>query len=266
LLLLALVPTLVTLEQGYSQSVVTSTTVYTAKTTLYAQTNTVIATVTTGPPRAHYCFFDYVYGDYSSGEKMSGTVTSSVKINFYILTQQQIDRFSGTSCGYIPPGLLVKTDITSYSFDWTVPQDGRYYFVFYDVRTSQDFTYSFILWESSVATFTFYSTSYPPATSSTRLVSSSESPSTSSFNTSSPLSLTTQGSQTETILAVAVVVVLILAFVFLYARSRRQKPKQPRLDSYLKPKSDRVFCVHCGAENPSGNAYCGKCGRELVNP
>jgi hypothetical protein len=251
LLLLAIVPTMLTIQQAYSQSVVTSTTVYTATSTLYAQTSTIVASsVTTGARKARYCFYDYVYGDLNSGEKLSGSLSSNVKINFYIMTEQQAQFLPGFECDSIPPHLLAKLDVVSYSFEWAAPQDGRYYFVIWNPRVSQSYVYSLALWKSSTATFTFYSTSYPMQASASPTTSFYTSPSP---NTSLQVSSNSQWPSQAVLLTIGLVVgIAIVGYALLRSlRSGGSKAAQ---------RASTQFCINCGASLPAGSKYCSKCG------
>jgi hypothetical protein len=64
----------------------------------------------------------------------------------------------------------------------------------------------------------------------------------------------------EWVIAVVILVLIIIAATFAGAwRDRSKRGRRPK-----EPEITNVFCTECGAENPTTNEYCGKCGKRLV--
>lgn len=211
----------------------------------------------------YYAYFTWNSTGYE-GKEILGSWTSSVKMEFWIMTPLQFSDWrgsTGSSCYAIPgSGLVSAIDTTSYSIDWVVPTiGGRYYFVFYNIYAT-DATINFSLWTMSQVAVTAQATtmiigtetrtSTPVAVSQTTAIQT-----TSSAQTSSPIMLA--GSLLYVVIVVVLLVFAVIAAVVL--RRRTPKPPTPQV-AKGKEIAGKTFCINCGAELHANSKFCDKCG------
>jgi hypothetical protein len=239
LLIVSIIPALMAIQQASSQTV-TSTTVSSGTSTIIAYTDTISPTKS---GYLSYCWYTYeTLNVTSAGSQYSGSFTTDKRITFFIMTGKQYhERDSGTFCGDSepPPSLLEVDSVNSYSFDWTAPAEGEYYFVFDDRVVNEGFTISFRLWQQATITASNVYT-LSPASSLYSTSITQEQPSPFLF------------AQNDAAIFGAIAVVAI-ALVGLALRSRHKPAKIPQLYPLR-------YCGMCGAKLPADAEFCGECG------
>lgn len=82
------------------------------------------------------CYFSYFQGKYSAGQRLLGSLIADNRINFYVMSDDQERAFAVAPCGIAYAALVTAEDVASYSLDWIVPADGKYWFVFFNFARS----------------------------------------------------------------------------------------------------------------------------------
>jgi ribosomal protein L40E len=158
-------------------------------------------------------------------QEVTGELTSSVPINFYLMNETQLQDWLSTHLCPVTSTLVRDENIQSYNLDWTSPQNGTYAFVF----LNENYTAANV----SFSPHTIYpvETYYMIYSTSTIVTSNT----ISTFNDQLLLLLTT----------------IFVVIVGLEIRSR--------IESKTK-KSGKNFCVECGSELPLKSKFCNNCG------
>jgi hypothetical protein len=205
---------------------------------------------------ARHCYFTYWNATFRAGDRVVGKViVVSNTIDFYIMSNAQLQSFNHSPCDEEGTGYVKALDIKSYVVDWVVPADGEYNLVFFSYSPSVSkpkitgfFAVQYM--HSQLVASTVYSqTGATTVSTSTRTLTSVY------YSTvqnplggiASPLSLIIVG----VIVGIIVVVVAVVAFP-----KRRKGPGAKPLET----KEQKRFCINCGAELPANSKFCNKCG------
>jgi ribosomal protein L40E len=145
--------------------------------------------------------------------------------------------------------------VSSYSLDWTVPTDGKYYFVFFNYAPSGQGAFQ------AIGTF---SLQYPVSESATLTLSSTVGNSivfTTAETLSSEYSSTVQPFPWSSLLmsyigylvVIAVLAAIVVGAILISGRRAREP-------TIVEARKGVQFCTNCGAELRPGSKFCNKCG------
>ncbi len=95
------------------------------------------------------CYWNSFHYPHIKGQRILGSIISNPNIQFYVMNARQFDahrnRMVRTCTGYSPSALVAAIGIGSYNLDFLVPEDGDYYYVFWN--PSKEFAWgTFSLW------------------------------------------------------------------------------------------------------------------------
>lgn len=74
-------------------------------------------------------YYDFFVFHASTSQNLRGHFEAGRPMNFYIVTVDQLEDFSGSDCGLGSRALYVRMSVFSLDWDWVVPQDGVYGFL-----------------------------------------------------------------------------------------------------------------------------------------
>lgn len=235
LLIVSIILALMAIQQASSQTF-TTTTVSTGTNTVISYTDTISPT-----ERGQYCWYTYeTLNVTSAGSQYSGSFTTDKKVTFFMMTEKQYqNREEGSLCGGGRPTSLLEVDhVNSYSFNWTAPAEGTYYFLFDDRHVGEGFTISFALWQQFTTTVSNIYTLESLTSASTPITQ--EQPSPFLFGQNSPVIL-------------GIIVLLVIGGVGGLALRSRHKPVKSQLS----------YCTICRAKLPADAGFCWECGHPV---
>ncbi len=190
------------------------------------------------PTQGQYaCIYQYVKFTMLKDAQVNGVIDSSSPIDFYFMTNAQLDNWIQDTACDVNSSLVGVQEITHYSLSFTVPNDGTYGYLFLNSD------------QSNPASVTF---SYPTQVTSTLTI------------TPSILGLPLAGDGMLILVAVAIVIVAVVAYIVGVRRGRTPKA-MPQAESaattqtIASPQGTK-FCVNCGASLPAQAMFCNSCG------
>jgi hypothetical protein len=183
-----------------------------------------------------YGFFEF---SATASQEVTAELTSNQPINFYVMTDAQLQDWINTNRCPVTSALVRQENIQSYDLDWSSSQDGRYAFVFLNENSaSANVSFSPQTIYSAETYYTIYS-----LTSST-ITTSHEIPSP------------------DKQLPVLVLICLTLGLLGLEVwRIRRPRPRRQQRKNAI----PQATCPNCGFVTPETNDFCGKCGSSLAD-
>ena len=192
---------------------------------------------------ARDCDYYEVNGTFNAGDRLIGKVVTNGIMDFYVMSSDQFHQFALGSCNQQYPVLVAaRKVISSYSLYWVVPDDGVYYFVFFNYAswgsgTNQvvgSFSLEYTISQSATLTLRIR-TSQPTVLAITETLSSVY-PSTVQISPGLVLPMS------YFVYLVVIVVLEAIAIGTMISEKEMQ------------------FCVNCGAVLPIDSKSCNKCG------
>lgn len=242
-----------------------------------AQSNTFFNQTFTLPANGRSCYYDapeYVYD--AAGSTVIGTITvSSGYVDFFILNGAPPSAKGPleNGCQSLEPNYWELhaanlSPINGYSFTYNVPDNGEYYFVFYNTQAMAATVTIVLSWANSPTTTTSEQVNYPSYTPYTY-----ETQPTQVFSQTTAQTIATPFPYLEAVVVVVILALALVAVALYYGgvigerQARGQSAPQPlKQESVTKPKAEKSsltgkqFCIECGSELPSGSKFCNKCG------
>ncbi len=162
-------------------------------------------------------FYDYFTINGLSSEEIRGQLTSEpYPVAFHIMTRQQFDYWASRqfwSCG--PPAAFVNGVGSSYSFDWMVPENREYVFLFDSRWNGGEWPNSITVHFSAniVSSSTLINQAISTLTGSAAIATTVAASTPTSNSPQNSQAVPSLGSQSVLLVAVAILVVAFLGFV-----------------------------------------------------
>lgn len=198
---------------------------------------------------------DWKYWDVNAkaGQVISAQITSTQPIYVYIMTGQQVNAFqTAATCQPAAAGgaLLLQDAATSHQILWSVPADGTYYFIFYDLNPNNPVYSNLYIYSVQSGQTVVYTTGQTVIAVETETVST----------VSTPLVVPSTSSWILVVVAL-VIVGLIVSILYLRRGGKTESTKAEQVDSKTKKTtSDKNFCIECGKELSLKSKFCNNCG------
>jgi ribosomal protein L40E len=176
------------------------------------------------------------------------------------MTSDQYQEFNGSGCNEIHPAVLTREQVSSFSFDWVVPQDGLFYIIFLNLHSALDVQITFSA--TTVLPFTLTSTIYSTIMQSTAVTLTSSVLSTGEVPQAS-LDMNSFGSNYLFIVAAIVIALLIVIFLLMRRGRSTTKRRPSSRPASGKTVSAEMYCRKCGAKIPRDSTFCLECGSKI---